>query len=113
MSKHKDRGYYYERTKHNPLEKALADGWEKENIPQAGRNYGHGLLQDLFMERERPFIRSAKPIHRITDDERMIAATVVQWLGTNCGRSFLEECMKEAGYEFVRKAGKQERKDAK
>lgn len=101
-TRHKNRGRFYDRTKHNPLEKALADGWEKENVRRPNVNLGQGILQDLFIERGDHVALSNKLVHRITDDERMVAATVVQWLGTNCGRCFLEECLRECGYEITK-----------
>ena len=36
--------------------------------------------------------------HQVTDSERMVAATVVQWLGTNVGRGFLYEAFRRAGW---------------
>lgn len=36
----------------------------------------------------------------ITDRECAIAATAIQWLGTNVGLSWLIDTLKEAGYEF-------------
>jgi hypothetical protein len=32
----------------------------------------------------------------LTQRDAMVAATVVQWLGTNCGQSFLHEVRREA-----------------
>ena len=36
--------------------------------------------------------------HDATKREAEVAATVIQWLGTNVGFVFLEEVLKEAGY---------------
>lgn len=100
-----DRGWLYERTEHNPREKAFADEWEKENIPTPGLNHGFGLLQDLFID-GRPFdldiLGKRRLVHRITKAERFVTATVIQWLGSNCGMSFLEEALKKCGYRVDR-----------
>ena len=33
----------------------------------------------------------------INNRDAMIAATVVQWLGTNCGRAFLDQALRQVG----------------
>lgn len=95
-----NRGYLYERTLHNPLEAALASAWEKENEKRRHINFGFGILQDLFMERGK-FMFESRCVHEVTDAERMVAATVIQWLGSNCGRSFYEEALRKCGYKVV------------
>lgn len=91
-----NRGFKYERTKweRGDLEKAFADHWEDENEVRAWLNQGHGLLQNLFFDGEH-FPRCT---HVVTPSERYVAATVIQWLGTNCGFAFLQECLRECGY---------------
>lgn len=102
-TKHPDRGDCYERTKHNPLEKALADHWESENERRSHINFGQGVLQDLFGRPHDKFgHRLPSFIHIITAKERWVVATVIQWLGTNCGQSFLGEAFKKAGFKIVR-----------
>lgn len=72
---------------YNDIERAFADEWLQECTPHPGINYGNGILQDLFLGNHRP------PIDHqlLSDREHMIVATVIQWLGTNCGRSFLKQ----------------------
>lgn len=79
MSKnsHPDRGYLYERTEYDPLEKVLADAWET--------SYGEDRLE-LIIGR------------RATPSDRYVMASVVQWLGTNCGFSFLVSAFSKCGY---------------
>lgn len=36
----------------------------------------------------------------VDDSHRAVAATVVQWLGTNIGQSFIHEAMRRAGYRM-------------
>ena len=69
------------------LEQAFADLWEAVNEPHPGMNYGHGTLQDLIFRSDGAF-RVRLPFW-VTQRERIIVATVIQWLGTNCGFAFL------------------------
>lgn len=71
----------------NDIERAFALEWQEQCQPNVGLNYGHGLLQDLFLGQ-----RDGRPEFTprlLNDREHIIAATAIQWLGTNCGRSFL------------------------
>ena len=77
---HPDRGHMHERTEYDALEKALADKWEKDD-----RTY---LLQCLTDS-------------RATKRDRFIAATVIQWLGTNVGFGFIRECFADGGYAII------------
>lgn len=92
-----NKGYKWERINSNPREKAFYEQWLKENEPRPGLNFGQGILQDLFIERgeDSPFTK--KWITEITNRDRMIAATVIQWLGTNCGMAFLYDALKRFG----------------
>lgn len=68
------------------IEKALADEWAEWNDPK--RYGGMGILQDLMLgtyKLENP--EEFDPW--VSDRERKIVATIVQWMGTNVGRSFL------------------------
>lgn len=44
--------------------------------------------------------KSRLPKIAIDDSHRAVAATVVQWLGTNIGQSFIHEAMLRAGYRM-------------
>lgn len=96
----KDRGDFYERTEHNSLEKAFAEHWQRENKTRTCAYHGVGLLQALF---DTPGHR-----HQVSESERFVAATVVQWLGTNCGFGFLCEVLRKDGMRIVDiKSGKE------
>ena len=85
------------------LEKALADLWESKNIPDPSLNYGCGLLQNLCLRGSRYALSPSdrvQVLHKVTDDERRVVATVVQWLGTPVGRCFLEEAFRKAGWSI-------------
>lgn len=89
----KNRGDYYERTKWNNLEKAFAELWQEENATNNSSHHGVGLMQALFSNRGHQ--------HNVTASERFVAATMIQWLGSNCGFSFLRRALKEAGYTVI------------
>jgi hypothetical protein len=76
-------------------EKSFSEVWKRKNKPCAGVNYGHGMLQDIMLG----IVVYQKPKDFdpwMTPRERKICATLIQWLGTNCGRSFLYEVQNEA-----------------
>jgi hypothetical protein len=89
-------GYRVERIKHNPREKAFHEMWIKENDPQRGINSGWGILQDLFINDNKRTIEV-----EINKRDRVIVATVIQWLGSNCGMGFLEASLEKCGYRIV------------
>jgi hypothetical protein len=89
-----DRGHRYIRTTdgRSPKEKILADDWEKENLES-------GILQRLFISGSIQWDEKAEV--KINLRDRMIAATVIQWLGSNVGFCFLETCLKKMGYKLT------------
>ena len=89
-------GYAHYRCEFNPREKAFFEQWMKENSPNPAINAGHGILQDLFFEPDKNSLsmRHGHFVHIMNERDRMIAATVIQWLGTNCGMAFLYEALK-------------------
>lgn len=93
------------RCKDNPREQSFRDQWLKENEPHSGINSGYGILQDLFIETANPVsaLSGGKILEVITDRDRMIVATVIQWLGSNCGMGFLHESLKRFGAHIVQK----------
>ncbi|WP_164740353.1 hypothetical protein, partial [Xanthomonas euvesicatoria] len=68
--------------------------------PVSGVNYGHGILQDLFIEGGHNMF-GRKVIEEISNRDRMIVATVIQWLGSNCGMCFLGEALRRFGAKIV------------
>lgn len=99
--------------RHPLLEREFAVEWEKICRPQRGINYGHGTLQDLMFVNRTGVIAcsmtqgmrrdSVTCWTKITPRDAAIVATVIQWLGTNCGFSFLSDVLDRAGYKLVRK----------
>lgn len=109
------KGYRHERMKwdDNDRERAFYQHWRKENKHRSWINFGQGILQDLFAI-------PAKSGHWwkriegwnivINKRDQYIVATVIQWLGTNCGWCFLNEVLNKCGYEIV-KTDKQREKE--
>jgi hypothetical protein len=101
----KDEGYRHYRTMQDrgDREKILIEHWKKENEARPGINFGFGLLQDLFMESSKDFIQRARATLVIEPRDRYVAATVIQWLGTNVGFCFLQEAVEKMGYWLIYK----------
>lgn len=86
------------------LERALIEKWQKENVREPGLNDTVGFLQALMLHHA-PGGRGPKfdpPLPTLSpawmnQRDRDIVATVVQWLGTNCGQSFLLEVNRRSG----------------
>lgn len=77
---HKGRATY--RFKDNPLEKRFADEWSKQN----SRTWD-GTLGYLMGDGNRP--------GQIDGRDALVAATVVQWLGSHVGQCFLAEVLSD------------------
>lgn len=98
-------GLSFDRVAHNEREKAFYEQWKKENEPRSHINYGHGILQDLFFlqvkDSPNHFMNVFNNLYchtEINKRDRMIVATVIQWLGSNCGMAFLHEAVGKFGY---------------
>lgn len=110
-----DKGYKFDRTKHEhgEREKSFYNHWKKENRKLSYINFGQGVLQDLFavVDDRRLFWRNLRGFKVIINRrDRYIVATVMQWLGTNCGWCFLQETLKSCGYRIVKIEEKETRK---
>lgn len=97
----KNLGCMLHRTQWNDLEKVLARKWHEENKPRPGTNYGQGILQDLFITGGDNIFTFPRVFHHVTNLERFVAATVIQWIGTNCGLGFLREALREVGLHIL------------
>lgn len=90
------------------MERAFAWAWMRQNHPHMNHmiNNGHGILADLIgFDMGRTAVAGQRHFHPvrwpITRRETRAAATVVQWLGTNCGMGFLHEVLRKAGHRIV------------
>jgi hypothetical protein len=73
----------------NTTEMIYAEEWEKKNQRLPWLNSGYGSLELILTERDK---LCCPPI---TQRDAFVAASVIQWLGTNCGKAFIEECEKQ------------------
>lgn len=83
-------GYWSKRCKikdnQGTIELAYQKQWENENTKSHCLNLGSTRL-GLLLNNERLGNLRSKPTKR----DYKVAATVIQWLGTNCGRAFLDD----------------------
>lgn len=70
-------------------ERALAKKWEAEN-PTPGQ-FGH-----------QPILNALIP--DCTQRDAQVAATVVQWIGSEIGFQFLQEALESVGYQITEKS---------
>jgi hypothetical protein len=66
----------------NPEEQRFAEAWARENAEHSGHTLAY-LLDPNSGTKGRP--------REPTDREHVVAATVVQWLGSPCGQGFLRD----------------------
>lgn len=74
--------------------------WVMQQAGQAGVNGGRGLLENILsptrIERPGSWIGSPPPyVPPVSQRDAEVAATLIQWLGTSCGRGFVWECERE------------------
>ena len=93
------KGVWFDRTKAEggtgPREKAFADTWQKENIPRR-----HFLFSSSCSRLEM-LMRDESRLIPVSEESATAVATIVQWLGSNCGWVFLEAALHNAGYRIV------------
>lgn len=83
-------------------EKVFADRWRKEHEWQdlaqllACRPLRPGERQPFFWGMHTPVA------FFLTYRERVLCATVIQWLGSNVGFDFLRRCLERCGYRIVK-----------
>jgi len=99
-----NKGYMFERVNHNPREMAFYEQWQKENEPRSGVDNGNGILQDLFIETKVGDPLYKRWVLEINSRDRLIVATVIQWLGSNVGMCFLYEALKRFNAHIVEKS---------
>ena len=86
MAKIKHNGLRTNRLEREPLEKAFAVAWSDKNE----RSMGHDLLDWLLAENPN------SPRGEVTQRDATVAATIIQWLGSPVGQSFLQEVTNKA-----------------
>ena len=91
--KTKNRGKNYKRIFKNPIERKFAKLWDDLNDVKDSKDIIEALLRD-----------------EVTDRDRMVAATVFQWLGSPVGQMVLIQLREQPftenkGTTFYRKIG--------
>jgi hypothetical protein len=82
-----NKGRSQHRFRDNPLELSFAQAWEKMNTNVSGREDGRGVLDYLLAEDPND------PRGEVTERDREVAATVIQWLGSPVGQGFIREVL--------------------
>lgn len=73
------------------MERVFAKEWEKQNTDIWGKPNGRGALDYLMAEDPN------NPMGEVTDRDRIVAATVIQWLGSPVGMCFIRKCLEKDG----------------
>ncbi len=81
----KHKGMSQHRFAQNPLEKKFAEAWNKQNTLN---RIGSNLLDYMLAENPND------PRGEVTDRDMVVAATVVQWLGSPVGQGFLNDVLR-------------------
>ena len=79
------QGFSHHRYKNNPLEEAFAKVWQEQNDTSVPGKTVSTLAYLLSNEQYRP----TEPSER----DHLVAATVIQWLGSPVGQNFLTETL--------------------
>lgn len=83
--------------------------WEQEHAPRNGRA---DLSQELMRrpakrgEQRDPLWNRGPVAWVLTRRDRIILATIVQWLGSNIGFDFLRRALRECGYDITERRRK-------
>lgn len=81
--------YSLERLQFSAEEHVYLSQWQKKNKRRPGINGNYTLIEHILC----PSDQSCPP--PVSQRDAYVAASVIQWLGTNCGKHFLDECEKE------------------
>jgi hypothetical protein len=90
-----------DRLRTSPSERIYYERWLAENRRGAAINGGYSLLAHIMAgpSRSRGVFGRYDAVSRaeaaLTNRDSIVAAGVVQWLGTNCGRGFIWACERE------------------
>ena len=109
---------FAKRDQFNPLERSFHETWQHENVPCPGLNGGWGLLQNILLiplggkvTRQYQWWEGERRAFIINQRDATIAATLIQWLGTNGGYHFLNRCLRKDGYEIRELPGRVSRQE--
>jgi hypothetical protein len=77
----RNKGLHQYRFQNNPMEEKYAKAWEKENKSGSNDILDYLLAKDCNSPQD----------GEVSERDRLVAATVIQWLGSPVGQSFIEE----------------------
>lgn len=85
------RGINWKSRSDRVRERVLSDLWAEVNQRAHGFNGGGGTLELILYKGPNSDPMSIfVSVAEITQRDATVAATVIQWLGSNCGRDFLD-----------------------
>jgi len=81
----------------NIPERVFLEKWSKQCQRQRGLNNGYGSLELILAPGQRTggYFGFPKYVPPVSQRDATVAASVIQWLGTNCGGCFLADCERE------------------
>ena len=85
------RAYRFTKRDDNEQERVFAEKWQGINDEKHTKTLAHLLAEDP----------NARNLPRPSDRDKMVAATVIQWLGSPVGQGFLRDC----GFVAKRRGG--------
>ena len=97
----RNKGFWFDRIKSSIYEQAYYEVWADQNRPRPGLNGTISMVQLLISRviQNKMFsvygLRSIPENEVATERDYKVAATVIQFLGTNGGRFFLDEVKKK------------------
>lgn len=80
-------GLNQHRFSQNPLEEKFAKIWDNLNTDQFGKIDGSGILEWILTK------NPPEPLKSVTERDRKVAATIIQWLGSPVGQGFLSKVL--------------------
>ena len=100
----KNLGFKTERLQFDKKDKenVFSKSWRNENKKSRGLGFGQGILQNLFFSVVDNYHQPTRKLI-ITNRDRFVTATAIQWLGTNVGFCWLRETLAKAGYDVVKR----------
>lgn len=82
----------------NPSERIYWEEWLKEQERHPGLNHGFTMLEFVLCPSGQAYP------DRPTQRDAHVAASVIQWIGTNCGRGFVDKCERRIEKEQVKRS---------
>ena len=86
----------------NLEERIYVEEWREICKRRTGIDGGYGTLELLLVKKYRKNIISGRHdpiVEHVTQRDYEVATSVIQWLGTNCGASFINQCEQRVSKE--------------